>query len=271
MRCSSASRPVARVLAAGEVQGDPASLLCGHDAGGRTRRCGRRMARAPDAERACWCRRCAALGLRRLPDKFIPCLITFAASSTISHCVEAGRGMPSTCSSFSCAGRTAFRCQYFSSAIIAAVVSSYFPGPMPYEYGAVNTSPHGCSAGDPARTRLLTARHFHTILTEHLGFFLRIRPCPFHGLARIAGVRRGMWHPQLSSRRCTDEAPLRPWPGVLSEGDPNHLQTRAFPGCSKTFFVSSVVRGAGSIPASACNTRSTSSPSDSLNGAVHAQ
>ena len=92
----------ARVLAPGEVQRDPAPLLCGHDAGGE-------HAGAVVG----WLARHAQhahsgvvvvqhFALRGLPDQFVArALITSAASSTISHCVEAGSGMPSACSSFS--------------------------------------------------------------------------------------------------------------------------------------------------------------------------
>lgn len=89
----------ARVLATGEVQGDPAPWLCGHDAGGEH-----------TGAVVGWLARHAQhahagvvvvqhFALRGLPNQFVARRLD--EFRLVSHCVEAGSGRPSAGSSFS--------------------------------------------------------------------------------------------------------------------------------------------------------------------------
>ena len=99
---------------------------------------------------------------------------------------------------------------------------------------------------------------------QRLGFFLRIDFAFFAARARIARVQAGMRNRDFLRAGVGRSAVA---PVTLFTQAPASLLGAGVSGCSKTALVFSVVRGCGSIPASACSALLSFSLSDSLNGA----
>src|ERR1700689_2950864 len=89
---------------------------------------------------------------------------------------------------------------YFSSAIMAAVVSSYFSGPTPSGSGAVNTSPHRLQRRRSSSYTVAASGAWPKILTSVRGSGDRL--CFFSSLGsdRRSATRDEVL--QLSSRLC---------------------------------------------------------------------
>ena len=146
---------LARMLPAGKVQRDPPLPPDRYDAAGERSRASVVRCCAPASESACPCRRCASHCPAPPAGSTRPARVraNFAAASINSHCVAAGNGIPS-CSSSRSIRLKGIPVPYFSSAIIATAVASYFSGPdaCGFARGEHLASRH-CSADAPSRTR----------------------------------------------------------------------------------------------------------------------
>src|SRR5450755_3065393 len=150
---------------------------------------------------------------------------------------------------------------YFSSAIIAAVVSSYFSGPTPSGSSAVNTSPHRLQRSRSSSYTVAANGACPTILTSVRGSFCGYT-LPFSQPGQASPVCSVECGTATFRAPVYAVAPLRPWPGGGSVPCADGAAD-----CSSTALVFSVLRGFASIPTSACSAPLSLSPSDSLNGA----
>ena len=96
----------------------------------------------------------------------------FAAAAISSHCVAAGKGIPSCpCSLSSRLNGTPV--PYFNRAIMATAVSSYFAGPAVSGSSAVKTSPQALQRSRSISNTVASSGACPTNLTSVAGSFWR--------------------------------------------------------------------------------------------------
>ena len=221
------------MLAAGEVQRDPASCLCRHDAGSEHTGTivGWLARQTQHAHRGVVV--VQHFALRRLPDQ----LVTrgFDHLRGFFHDLPLRRGGQRNAQQLLQLFQSIKR---HSTAVLQQ--RDHRRGGLVVFFGAdafrfrrgkyfaaqVAAQPiqlvHGC-----CQRRLAHDSH------QRLGFFLRIDFAFFAARAGIAGVQAWDAAPQLSSRRCTRKPRCARGPAFYQKGAPNPFQARAFPAVPK--------------------------------------